>query len=538
MKLIRSKKKLILGVLLVVFLIFIFNINSVNAAINSAYYTAEEITDENLDESINNSSLLELLAKLVFAVGRFLEWIFGVVFKLLTGSTDFPWADKIVFNAVPLLDINFIHPDSKSFVGNSGITDLIKNLYSTILALAATFFGITVMITAIKLVISTIASEKAKYKQAIVDWVIGFVMLFCIHYFISFIFYLNEELVKVASQITINALNSGEAKAFVTINQEAENLIQRLENTDVTFAGEKVSDIANRNRALLMAWMQLPTADSSKGLEQGLMTYTGKVLGIFGYDAAIDTYKQYKRIGMVLSWAEDPSCTYEDISKVRVFTMISGGNNNSKINGYAVNVGQLYDALGKYKTDFLKALYNSDDMDIVNMNYSLYGTFPGYNGTNKVSYAGNINLAMQYYVPAADPINLEKNGYSFYISENGDFSNTVQTSFYWKNVIDELKQLKKIALSKENYGSGTRLFTDLSSYFKENAFVKSIDSDMRTGLSDTGGVRIENMLMYAILVAQSIILFIAYVKRLFYIIMLAMFAPVVVVFDFFQKFGK
>ena len=46
------------------------------------------------------------------------------------------------------------------------------------------------------------------------------------------------------------------------------------------------------------------------------------------------------------------------------------------------------------------------------------------------------------------------------------------------------------------------------------------------------------MIMYAILVAQSLILFIAYVKRLFYVILLAMMAPVVVVFDFFQKFGR
>ena len=49
---------------------------------------------------------------------------------------------------------------------------------------------------------------------------------------------------------------------------------------------------------------------------------------------------------------------------------------------------------------------------------------------------------------------------------------------------------------------------------------------------------IQGALMYAILVAQSLIFFIAYAKRLFYVIILILVAPVIVVYDFFTKFSS
>ena len=174
MKLTRSKK-IILMIVLTAFVVLLFNSNTAFAAINEEYSTPNPVTDVGLENAFNESSLLKLLAKLVYAVGQFLEWILGVIFKLLTGTSDFPWADRIVFNAVPLLDVNFINPANRSFVKQPGIQEVLQNLYSTIMTLAVAFFGIVVLITAIRLVLTTIASEKAKYKQAIVDWLIGFI---------------------------------------------------------------------------------------------------------------------------------------------------------------------------------------------------------------------------------------------------------------------------------------------------------------------------------------------------------------------------
>ena len=153
MKLTRCKK-IFLIIAITAFVVLLFSSNTAFAAINTEYSVTDSVPDTNLEEAFDDSNLLKLLAKLIYAIGRFLEWILGTIFKMLTGSSDFPWADKIVFNAVPLLDVNFINPGAGSFVAQGSIQDVLKNLYATILTLAATFFGIVVLITAIKLVIS------------------------------------------------------------------------------------------------------------------------------------------------------------------------------------------------------------------------------------------------------------------------------------------------------------------------------------------------------------------------------------------------
>lgn len=118
--------------------------------------------------------------------------------------------------------------------------------------------------------------------------------------------------------------------------------------------------------------------------------------------------------------------------------------------------------------------------------------------------------------------------------------------FRWSEVIDELLLLKSASATAnysenedEEYTGSTykvRIISDLALYFRENSHDKV--RQHKTGLKDGKNIQIQNMIMYAVLVGQSVILFIAYIKRLFYVIMLAMLAPVVVVVDFFQKFGK
>lgn len=92
------------------------------------------------------------------------------------------------------------------------------------------------------------------------------------------------------------------------------------------------------------------------------------------------------------------------------------------------------------------------------------------------------------------------------------------------------------------------LISDLAQYFKYNTWAYSYNSETQTITEDEEVIAkvglfklemktavIQNALMYAILVVQSLILFIAYVKRMFYVIILALMAPVMVVFDFFSK---
>lgn len=189
--------------------------------------------------------LLGAIGKALACIGWLLEKIVAAAVGMLTGSDKvFPWADRVIFNTMPILDVNFINPAKgslwESSSGTTAIGNAIRNLYFTGLSIGLGFFGIMVSVMAIKLALSTIASEKAKCKEAIVNWATALVLLFGLHYLISFTFYLNEQLVTVASSILTN--NSGST----TTNGAAINALQSSSSNTQSFSsmGEKFKDKA------------------------------------------------------------------------------------------------------------------------------------------------------------------------------------------------------------------------------------------------------------------------------------------------------
>jgi len=192
------------------------------AEINVDYYNANigafkvNDSEEDLDKKTGSSVLLDALGVLVYALASLGEWLLGIIFQAATAGAPvenniFPWADAILFNAIPFLDINFLNPASSGGSVVGLIRDIIELIYGTIFGLAISFFSIAVLIMGVKVAISTIAAEKAKYKQAMWDWIVGLVLLFTMHLFISFVFYLNEQLVIIAENISSEAIqNAGE----------------------------------------------------------------------------------------------------------------------------------------------------------------------------------------------------------------------------------------------------------------------------------------------------------------------------------------
>ena len=521
MKLKRSKK-IILTVIMIAVMLFAFSNTTVFGAINDDYKGSDSVTDQNLEQAFNDSSLLGLLARLIYAVGQFLEWILGTIFHLLTGSSDFAWADKIVFNSVPLLDVNFINPDGQSFVGNPNIKIVLKDLYATILSLAVSFFGIVVLITAIKLVISTIASDKAKYKQAIIDWTIGFVLLFCMHYFISFIFYLNEQLVVVASNIVTVQLNNKPAIAQAKSSELATTLIDSMGSS--TYNGKSIKNILNENKSILEVYINLSSDDGSKGIHEMIMK---EQVG-FGMDKAISDDEQKQNLAMIITWAASENVSVSRLQEIRR-KEIFGVRYSGVFYGQAITATNLNNIFGDQATavNAMQQYGYKKKSDINNFIDTTTGDVEKQNS-------------------------MSNNEYLYMSSGTGEIAkeasvwrdlNTVYCEYHWTDVIDDLIKLKSASKTstgtyKEGAGKSSRLIADLASYFKYNAAEKNFRDTNKTGLKETGNINIQNMIMYAILVAQSLILFISYVKRLFYVVMLAMIAPIVVVVDFFQKFGK
>ena len=209
------KLKCLIGILLITSIIFMLSLNTLYAATNKIYGEPASVHDENLDDKVESGGLIEMLAKAVYYVAGWIENAVGGAFKMLTGRNEFPWADRVIFNSVSFLDINFLNPSSGSlFLTSDGsdtaLAKVIKNIYGSIMSLTIGLLGVVVAIMSIKLALSTIASEKAKYKQAIAKFAMSLIMVFCVHYIISLVFYVNEKLVELASSMLLQTISEQE----------------------------------------------------------------------------------------------------------------------------------------------------------------------------------------------------------------------------------------------------------------------------------------------------------------------------------------
>ena len=133
--------------------------------------------------------------------------------------------ESIFTNSIPFLDINIINPQGKEYqsygfndkgkIKDNTETSVVKTLQPTIsswykalrdLALVA-MLSILVYI-GIRIIISSSANEKSKYKEMIKDWLVGICLLFFMHYIMAFSITMIEQFTNsLCTEININKIN-------------------------------------------------------------------------------------------------------------------------------------------------------------------------------------------------------------------------------------------------------------------------------------------------------------------------------------------
>ena len=185
--------------------------NSSYALSNPEYYSAD---DKSLFESALQWFMQKILGLGVGVLGKAISPLINlvnvIIFSALysiamaggaTNGLKFPFPDQIVFNGIPMLDPNFINPtnDAKAIVNIMSST--IQKLYYSFFSLAGTVFVLAAVIIGIKLAFSSIASEKAQYKDAIKHWLTGLAALFLMHFILAGMFAINEQVCISASKL-------------------------------------------------------------------------------------------------------------------------------------------------------------------------------------------------------------------------------------------------------------------------------------------------------------------------------------------------
>lgn len=108
--------------------------------------------------------------------------------------------EEIFSNRVPMLDVNFINPSV--ITGNKNVDDtrntakvlqpIISSWYVAIRTLALVGLLSVLVYLGIRMLLTSVAADKAKYKKMIMDWVVAICLLFALHYIMSFALTISE----------------------------------------------------------------------------------------------------------------------------------------------------------------------------------------------------------------------------------------------------------------------------------------------------------------------------------------------------------
>lgn len=607
---IKGKKKIVVAIFLLFLVLFPFSTNTY-AAINEEYGDSGSVQEGDLDGKMKNNVLLDAIAQLIYALASWIEYLVGAAFQMLTGANMFPWADRVIFNTIPFLDVNFLNPAEHSLFkdGNGQDTPLaqiVVSIYSTVFTLAVAFLGVVVGLMAIKLAVSSLASEKAKYKEALMKFLFSIVALFGMHYAMSFIFYINESLVEMASTILTNNLEKQTLAFDLVIDNDVrvDNFLEKQDgrgglptlwgwifspNVDVsTPLGETREVDFNDVKNYISSTDTISTTFKNEdGEEVVFAEYSNK--DIAGYLLANRTYAEwrlsdanggkgrpwYREVGSFLWTAgQDEKNTlgnlYSDISvikNVETIKIIEDMLNNSATreefektkffenelkaalmasshSGYEnyeeyLKEKSLYDEIkrienlidssgnpARYEKEYNKAL-----LDYYNYKWA-FGTVVDESDEGFKTFKEN-------YINSG-----RKDGVADMEEISGGIESLIPTksNYLWQHIQDTrsyyqlLVDASKIFVTGEMSRNDPKtLISSMGQYFKDAAWSYETDDDGNIKGWYANKLTLQGAILYAIFVVQSIMFFFAYIKRFFYVVILALLAPVIVIYDFLGK---
>lgn len=174
-----------------------------------------EIDDSNFDQI----SLASILTTIVSPVAG----VITIGIDALTGANYFiPTiqysVDKIFAGKVPAFDINFIQPkdwgnDKQNSISIARqISGVIAKWYVSLRNLAIVMLLSILIYIGIRIIISSSADDKAKYKQRLFDWLVAICLIFFMHYIMTFtvsiVQILNDTIGDAATSIPVHISGS------------------------------------------------------------------------------------------------------------------------------------------------------------------------------------------------------------------------------------------------------------------------------------------------------------------------------------------
>ena len=161
-----------------------------------SYMTGEiDYNDDSVFEKVINGLagfFLYPIKIVPLLLGKLLQAIMGI-FTANNGTLS---VEDILFNRIEITKIDFFNFSSTNEAVNS-IRENVAAWYYGLRNISAVALLAVLMYVGLRMAISTISDEKAKYSQMAVNWVVSIALLFIMHLIIALVMTLNNQLVAV-----------------------------------------------------------------------------------------------------------------------------------------------------------------------------------------------------------------------------------------------------------------------------------------------------------------------------------------------------
>lgn len=119
---------------------------------------------------------------------------FAVTPYEIFSSGSYEKSDDAYYTKLGIFDINFFANkkiESNTIVSSEKLSGAVGMVYKSLRNLCIVLMLLVLLYIGIKIIISSAAKDQSKYKQMLVDWLVGFCLLFIMHYMMSFIVNIN-----------------------------------------------------------------------------------------------------------------------------------------------------------------------------------------------------------------------------------------------------------------------------------------------------------------------------------------------------------
>lgn len=132
----------------------------------------------------------------------------------ITNTTGIFTIYDAVFNNIKLFDANYLLDNENNNEIHTKVKTAVANWYYTIRNIAIILSLCMLIYVGIRMAISTLANDKAKYQKMLIGWVQSFILIFFMHYIILISMVVSEKLLELVK--SMNITNSVEITLYTS----------------------------------------------------------------------------------------------------------------------------------------------------------------------------------------------------------------------------------------------------------------------------------------------------------------------------------